>query len=126
MHNLGVTLNIKCSIILRVGHDRHLYPAWRSKYLVDLAKARDNPKPSKYNMDSALSRAGAVRRVRDEYTVRDKVRYVLTSSLTLISTGIIASDTNVFHILVVYPVERRQYTLDHRGDAQPQERIPSF
>ncbi|XP_073355630.1 uncharacterized protein [Aegilops tauschii subsp. strangulata] len=59
-------------LALRVGHDRHLCPAWRSKYLVDRAKARDNPKPSKYNMDSALSRAGAVRRVLDEYTVRDK------------------------------------------------------
>nr|XP_040253860.1 uncharacterized protein LOC120971806 [Aegilops tauschii subsp. strangulata] len=46
-------------LALRVGHDRHLCPAWRSKYLVDRAKARDNPKPSKYNMDSALSRAGA-------------------------------------------------------------------
>nr|XP_040258169.1 uncharacterized protein LOC120975593 [Aegilops tauschii subsp. strangulata] len=59
-------------LALRVGHDRHLCPAWRSKYLVDRAKARDNPKPSKYNMDSALSRAGAVCRVLDEYTVRDK------------------------------------------------------
>nr|XP_040246050.1 uncharacterized protein LOC109763479 [Aegilops tauschii subsp. strangulata] len=59
-------------LALRVGHDRHLCPAWRSKYLVDRAKARDNPKPSKYNMDSALSRAGAIRRVLDEYTVRDK------------------------------------------------------
>ncbi|XP_073357791.1 uncharacterized protein [Aegilops tauschii subsp. strangulata] len=59
-------------LALCVGHDRHLCPAWRSKYLVDRAKARDNPKPSKYNMDSALSRAGAVRRVLDEYTVRDK------------------------------------------------------
>nr|XP_040256347.1 uncharacterized protein LOC109745864 [Aegilops tauschii subsp. strangulata] len=43
-------------LALRVGHDRHLCPAWRSKYLVDRAKARDNPKPSKYNMDSALSK----------------------------------------------------------------------
>ena len=105
MHNLGVTYEYKMfyyftqiidayqtHLALRVGHDRHLCPAWRSKYLVDRAKARDNPKPSTYNMDSALSRAGAVRRVLDEYTVRDKVRYVLTSSLTLISTSIIASD----------------------------------
>lgn len=30
------------------------------------------------------------------------------------------------HIVVVYPVERRQYTLDHRGDAHAQGRIPSF
>ena len=98
MHNLGVTYENKMfyyftqiidayqtPLALRVGHDRHLCPAWRSKYLVDRAKARDNPEPSTYNMDSALSRAGAVRRVLDEYTVRDKVRYVLTSSLTLIS-----------------------------------------
>nr|XP_040256462.1 uncharacterized protein LOC120974136 [Aegilops tauschii subsp. strangulata] len=59
-------------LALRVGHDRHLCPAWRSNYLVDRAKARYNPKPSNYNMDSALSRAGAVRRVLDEYTVCDK------------------------------------------------------
>ncbi|XP_073367781.1 uncharacterized protein [Aegilops tauschii subsp. strangulata] len=59
-------------LALRIGHDWHLCPAWRSKYLVDRAKARDNPKPWKYNRDSALSRAGAVRRVLDEYTIRDK------------------------------------------------------
>ncbi|XP_040245907.1 uncharacterized protein [Aegilops tauschii subsp. strangulata] len=46
-------------LALRISHDRYLCLAWRSKYLVDRAKARDNPKPSKYNMDSALSRAGA-------------------------------------------------------------------
>ena len=76
MHNLGVTYENKMfyyftqiidayqtHLALRIGHDRHLCPAWRSKYLVDRAKARDNPKPSTYNMDSALSRAGAVRYV---------------------------------------------------------------
>nr|ACK44493.1 Pm3-like protein [Triticum aestivum] len=67
-------------LALRIGHDRHLCLAWRSKYLVDRAKARDNPKPSKYNMDSALSRAGAVRRVLDEYTVRDKTLDIMGNS----------------------------------------------
>ncbi|XP_020157332.1 uncharacterized protein [Aegilops tauschii subsp. strangulata] len=59
-------------LALHIGHDRYLCPAWRSKYLVDRAKTRDSPKPSIYNMDSALSRAGAVLRVLAEYTVRDK------------------------------------------------------
>ncbi|KAI4968797.1 hypothetical protein ZWY2020_046127 [Hordeum vulgare] len=60
-------------LALRVGHDCHLYPAWRSKYLVDRALARDNPLSSLYNMDSELSRSGAVNRVKDEYTLRDKI-----------------------------------------------------
>ncbi|XBJ06732.1 hypothetical protein VPH35_012357 [Triticum aestivum] len=59
-------------LALHIGHDRYLCPAWRSKYLVDRAKTRDSPKPSIYNMDSALSRAGAVLRVLAEYTVRGK------------------------------------------------------
>ena len=66
---------------LRVGHDRYLCPAWRSKFLVDRAIARDDPLPSSCNMDSALSKAGAVNRVTKEYTVRDKVRNVCDSSL---------------------------------------------
>nr|CDM86760.1 unnamed protein product [Triticum aestivum] len=61
---------------LSVGHDRYLCPAWRYKFLVDRAIARDDPLPSSCNMDSALSKAGAVNRVTQEYTVRDKVRYV--------------------------------------------------
>ncbi|KAE8804371.1 hypothetical protein D1007_19389 [Hordeum vulgare] len=60
-------------LALRVGHDRHLYPAWRSIYLVDQALARDNPLSSPYNMDSELSRSGADNRVKDEYTLRDKI-----------------------------------------------------
>ena len=45
---------------LRVGHDCYLCPAWRSKFLVDRAIANDDPLPSCCNMDSALSKAGAV------------------------------------------------------------------
>ena len=74
---------------LRVGHDRYLCPAWRSKFLVDRAIARDDPLPSSCNMDSALSKAGAVNRVTKEYTVRDKVRYVCNSSLQDISSSIL-------------------------------------
>ena len=73
---------------LSVGHDRYLCPAWRSKFLVDRTIARDNPLSSSCNMDSALSKAGAVNRVTQEYTVRDKVRYVCNSSLHDISSSI--------------------------------------
>ena len=66
---------------LRVGHDRYLCPAWRSKFLVDRAIAHDDPLPSSCNMDSALTKAGAVNRVMKEYTVHDKVRNVCDSSL---------------------------------------------
>ncbi|XBI98292.1 hypothetical protein VPH35_018543 [Triticum aestivum] len=57
---------------LRVGHDHYLCPVWRSKFLVDRAIAHDDPLPSSCNMDSALTKAGAVNRVTKEYTVRDK------------------------------------------------------
>ncbi|XBI75550.1 hypothetical protein VPH35_068913 [Triticum aestivum] len=62
---------------LRVGHDRYLCPAWRSKFLVDRAIARDDPLPSSCNMDIALSKAGVVNRVTKEYNVRDKTYIVL-------------------------------------------------
>ncbi|KAI4981216.1 hypothetical protein ZWY2020_021701 [Hordeum vulgare] len=64
-------------LALRVGHDRHLCPAWRWRYLVDRALARDNPLSSPYNIDSELSRSGAVNRVKDEYTLRDKDNLVM-------------------------------------------------
>ena len=73
---------------LRVGHDRYLCPAWRSKFLVDRAISQDDPLPSSCNMDSALSKAGAVNRVTKEYTVRDKVRNVCDSSLQDSSSSI--------------------------------------
>ena len=66
---------------LCIGHDRYLCPAWRSKFLVDHAIARDDPLSSSCNMDSALSKDGAVNRVMKEYTVHDKVRNVCDSSL---------------------------------------------
>ena len=73
---------------LRVGHDRYLCPAWRSKFLVDRAIANDDPLPSCCNMDSALTKAGAVNRVTKEYTVRDKVCNVCDSSLQDSSSSI--------------------------------------
>ncbi|XP_020198095.1 uncharacterized protein [Aegilops tauschii subsp. strangulata] len=93
-------------LALRVGHDRHLCPAWRSKYLVDCAKARDNPKPSKYNMDSALSRAGAVRRVLDEYTVRDKSFIPLNIGNTHWITMVMHNRKKEFQVFdSLYPLE---------------------
>nr|XP_040256616.1 uncharacterized protein LOC120974241 [Aegilops tauschii subsp. strangulata] len=93
-------------LALRVGHDRHLCPAWRSKYLVDRAKARDNPKPSKYNMDSALSRAGAVRRVLDEYTVRDKSFIPLNVGNTHWITMVMHNRKKEFRVFdSLYPLE---------------------
>nr|XP_045087355.1 uncharacterized protein LOC123494914 [Aegilops tauschii subsp. strangulata] len=93
-------------LALRVGHDRHLCPAWRSKYLVDRAKARDNPKPSKYNMDSALSRAGAVRRVLDEYTVRDKSFIPLNVGNTHWITVVMHNRKKEFRVFdSLYPLE---------------------
>nr|XP_045083614.1 uncharacterized protein LOC123493687 [Aegilops tauschii subsp. strangulata] len=93
-------------LALRVGHDRHLCPAWRSKYLVDHAKARDNPKPSKYNMDSALSRAGAVRRVLDEYTVRDKSFIPLNVGNTHWITVVMHNRKKEFRVFdSLYPLE---------------------
>nr|XP_040258031.1 uncharacterized protein LOC120975498 [Aegilops tauschii subsp. strangulata] len=93
-------------LALRVGHDRHLCPAWRSKYLVDRAKARDNPKPSKYNMDSALSRAGAVHRVLDEYTVRDKSFIPLNVGNTHWITVVMHNRKKEFRVFdSLYPLE---------------------
>ncbi|XP_073362872.1 uncharacterized protein [Aegilops tauschii subsp. strangulata] len=93
-------------LALRVGHDRHLCPAWRSKYLVDRAKARDNPKPSKYNMDSALSRAGAVRRVLDDYTVRDKSFIPLNVGNTHWITVVMHNSKKEFRVFdSLYPLE---------------------
>ena len=73
---------------LRVGHDRYLCPAWRSKFPVDRAIAHDDPLPLSCNMDSTLTKAGAVHRVTKEYTMRDKVRNVCDSSLQDSSSSI--------------------------------------
>ncbi|KAM0931877.1 hypothetical protein ACQ4PT_000052 [Festuca glaucescens] len=64
-------------LALRVGHDRFLCPAWRSKYLVYQAIAGDKPQESSKNMDSAMVRSNAVRRVLEEYTVREKIYFPL-------------------------------------------------
>ncbi|XP_073362637.1 uncharacterized protein [Aegilops tauschii subsp. strangulata] len=109
-------------LALRVGHDRHLCPAWRSKYLVDRAKARDNPKPSKYNMDSALSRAGAVRRVLDEYTVRDKSFIPLNVGNTHWITVVMHNRKKEFRVFdSLYPLEFSLDTVKALIDMPPQE-----
>lgn len=64
-------------LALRVGHDRHLCPAWRSKYLVDRALAMDRPVPNIHNMDVEMVRSAPVSRVVEEYTIRDKTYVAL-------------------------------------------------
>ncbi|KAE8775029.1 Pm3-like protein [Hordeum vulgare] len=94
-------------LALRVGHDCHLYPAWRSKYLVDLALARDNPLSSLYNMDSELSRSGAVNRVKDEYTLRDKTYVVLNLGNTHWITVVMHMRKKEFQVMdSLYPLEQ--------------------
>ncbi|XBI51692.1 hypothetical protein VPH35_034177 [Triticum aestivum] len=110
-------------LALRVGHDRHLCPAWRSKYLVDRAKARDNPKPSKYNMDSALSRAGAVRRVLDEYTVRDKSFIPLNVGNTHWITVVMHNSKKEFRVFdSLYPLEFSLDTVKALGTVNARRR----
>ncbi|XBI12131.1 hypothetical protein VPH35_139047 [Triticum aestivum] len=110
-------------LALRVGHDRHLCPAWRSKYLVDRAKARDNPKPSKYNMDSALSRAGAVRRVLDEYTVRDKSFIPLNVGNTHWITVVMHNRKKEFRVFdSLYPLEFSLDTVKALGTVNARRR----
>ncbi|XBI14543.1 hypothetical protein VPH35_057115 [Triticum aestivum] len=110
-------------LALRVGHDRHLCPAWRSKYLIDRAKARDNPKPSKYNMDSALSRAGAVRRVLDEYTVRDKSFIPLNVGNTHWITVVMHNLKKEFRVFdSLYPLEFSLDTVKALGTVNARRR----
>jgi hypothetical protein len=66
-------------LALRVGHDRFFYLDWGSKFLVDRAIAGDKVEESIKNMDNAMEKSRTIGRVLDEYTVRDKVQYVLQS-----------------------------------------------
>nr|XP_051222339.1 uncharacterized protein LOC127340626 [Lolium perenne] len=91
---------------LRVGDDRFLCPAWRSKYLVDRAIAGDKPKESSKNMDSAMVRSGAVGRVLTEYTVRDKVYFPLNIGNTHWTTVVMHTPKQEFQVLdSLYPLE---------------------
>ncbi|KAK1614750.1 hypothetical protein QYE76_049576 [Lolium multiflorum] len=91
---------------LRVGDDRFLCPAWRSKYLVDRANAGDKPKESSKNIDSAMVRSGAVGRVVTEYTVRDKVYFPLNIGNTHWTTVVMHIPKQEFQVLdSLYPLE---------------------
>ncbi|KAM0904779.1 hypothetical protein ACQ4PT_017776 [Festuca glaucescens] len=93
-------------LALRVGHDRFLCPAWRSKYLVDRANAGDKPQDSSKNMDSAIVRSGAVGRVVAEYTVRDKVYFPLNIGNTHWMTVVMHIPKQEFQVLdSLYPLD---------------------
>ncbi|KAE8789759.1 Pm3-like protein [Hordeum vulgare] len=94
-------------LALRVGHDCHLCPAWRSRYLVDQAVTRDNPLSSPYNMGSELSRSRAVNRVKDEYTLRDKTYVVLNVGNTHYITVVMHMRKKEFQVMdSLYPLEQ--------------------
>ncbi|KAM0893399.1 hypothetical protein ACQ4PT_025142 [Festuca glaucescens] len=93
-------------LALHVGHDRFLYPAWRSKYLVDRANAGDKPQDSSKNMDSAMLRSGVVGRVLAEYTVRDKVYFPLNIGNTHWMTVVMHIPKQEFQVLdSLYPLD---------------------
>nr|XP_040252122.2 uncharacterized protein LOC120969110 [Aegilops tauschii subsp. strangulata] len=97
---------------LCVGHDRYLCPAWRSKFLVDRAIARDDPLPSSCNMDSALSKAGAVNRVTKEYTVRDKSYIALNIDNAHWMTVVMHLIMQEFQVLdSLYPLDLTEKTM---------------
>ncbi|XBH73336.1 hypothetical protein VPH35_100453 [Triticum aestivum] len=97
---------------LRVGHDRYLCPAWRSKFLVDRAIARDDPLSSSCNMDSALSKAGAVNRVTNEYTVRDKTYIALNIDNAHWMTVVMHLIKQEFQVLdSLYPLDLTEKTV---------------
>ncbi|XBH61727.1 hypothetical protein VPH35_116122 [Triticum aestivum] len=97
---------------LRVGHDRYLCLAWRSKFLVDRAIARDDPLPSSCNMDSALSKAGAVNRVTKEYIVHDKTYIALNIDNAHWMTVVMHLIKQEFQVLdSLYPLDLTEKTV---------------
>ncbi|XBJ07321.1 hypothetical protein VPH35_012868 [Triticum aestivum] len=97
---------------LRVGHYHYLCPAWRSKFLVDRAITRDDPLPSSCNMDSALSKAGAVNRVTKEYTVRDKTYIALNIDNAHWMTVVMHLIKQEFQVLdSLYPLDLTEKTV---------------
>ncbi|KAM0849468.1 hypothetical protein ACQ4PT_053718 [Festuca glaucescens] len=93
-------------LALRLGHDRFLCPAWRSKYLVDRAIAGDKPQESSKNMDSEMVRSNAVRRVLAEYTVREKIYFPLNIGNTHWMTVVMHMPKQEFQVLdSLYPID---------------------
>ncbi|XBI99380.1 hypothetical protein VPH35_019462 [Triticum aestivum] len=97
---------------LRVGHDHYLCPAWRSKFLVDHAIAHDDPLPSSCNMDSALTKAGAVNRVTKEHTMRDKTYIALNIDNSHWMTMVMHMIKKEFQVLdSLYPLDLTERTV---------------
>jgi len=56
-----------------VGHDRYLFSALRTTFLVKKGTTLEEAKKSKHNMDFTMSKSGSIGRVMDEYFLRNKV-----------------------------------------------------
>ncbi|KAM0837012.1 hypothetical protein ACQ4PT_061945 [Festuca glaucescens] len=100
-------------LALLVGHDHFLCPAWRSKFLVDCAIAGDKVQESSKNMDSAMARSGAVGRVLEEYTVRDKTYFPLNIGNTHWMTVVMHMPKQEFQVLdSLYPLDLTLETVE--------------
>ncbi|KAM0928107.1 hypothetical protein ACQ4PT_002274 [Festuca glaucescens] len=100
-------------LALRLGHDRFLCPAWRFKYLVDRAIAGDKPQESSKNMDSEMVRSNAVRRVLEEYTMREKIYFPLNIGNTHWMTIVMHMPKQEFQVLdSLYPIDLTLETVE--------------
>ncbi|XP_073359621.1 uncharacterized protein [Aegilops tauschii subsp. strangulata] len=80
--------------------------------LVDRAIARDDPLPSSCNMDSALTKVGAVNRVTNEYTVRDKTYIALNIDNAHWMTVVMHLIKQEFQVLdSLYPLDLTEKTV---------------
>ncbi|KAE8793495.1 hypothetical protein D1007_31773 [Hordeum vulgare] len=105
-NKLEVIDSYQVHLVMRIGHDHHLCPTWKSKFLVDRALARDKPLMSCHNMDSELSRSGAASRVRDEYTLCDKTYVALNIGNTHLMTVVMHMRKKEFQVLdSLYPLK---------------------
>jgi hypothetical protein len=64
-------------LAIRCGNDRHICPAWRSKFLLDLAAKGYRQKKKSCNNDHAIAKSATVRRVVEEYFISDKVNIII-------------------------------------------------
>nr|XP_040251424.1 uncharacterized protein LOC109769901 [Aegilops tauschii subsp. strangulata] len=79
---------------------------------VDRAIARDDPLPSSCNMDSALTKVGAVNRVTNEYTVRDKTYIALNIDNAHWMTVVMHLIKQEFQVLdSLYPLDLTEKTV---------------
>ncbi|KAM0910501.1 hypothetical protein ACQ4PT_014124 [Festuca glaucescens] len=100
-------------LALRVGRDRFLCPAWRSKFLVDRAIAGDKVEKSSKNMDHAMAKSGTIGRVLEEYTVRDKTFFPLNIGNTHWMTVVMHMPKQEFQVLdSLYPLDLTLETVE--------------